>query len=145
MVGTLLSGAFLWVPPCNRPVRLGVGVVGLLPLQNAGEPAASQIVDQLRPARTRGFFCAARCATDCGIVSVWAAFPPPFSAAHMADLAPLPLRGFFCGRALCKDGAGLSANLLEVARNLSDGRCWPGKPTLPLRRRPRANSGVGRW
>ena len=29
----------------------------------------------------------------CGSVSVWAAFPPPFSAAHMADLAPLR-RGF---------------------------------------------------
>ena len=38
-------------------------------------------------------------------------------------------RGFFCCRALCNDGAGLSANLLGVAATSSDGRCWPGKPT----------------
>ena len=42
----------------------------------------------------------ARCVTGCGIVSVWAAFPPPFSAALMG-LSPAPaglfLRGLPCG------------------------------------------------
>ena len=64
------AGLFCGSPAVQPTVRLGVGVVGLLPLQNAGEPAASQIVDQLSPAPTRGFFCAARCATDCDMVSV---------------------------------------------------------------------------
>ena len=81
-------------PPVQPTVRLGVGVVGLLPLQNAGEPAASQIVDQLSPAPTRGFFCAARCATGCcGIVSVGL---PPHRQARMTDrLGPAPTRGSF--------------------------------------------------
>ena len=61
----------------------------------------------------------------------------PLASLHRR-LAPLR-RGFFCGRTPCKDGAGLSANLLGVAHNLSDGRCWPGKPTLP-RRMPGADS-----
>ena len=48
------------------------------------------------PGRFAGAPGAYSCAGNrfCGSVSVWAAFPPPFSAAHMADLAPLR-RGFF--------------------------------------------------
>ena len=57
--------------------------------------------------------------------------PDFFGDAGRHDWPRSSRRGFFCGRALCNDGAGLSANLLGVARNLSDGRCWPGKPTLP--------------
>jgi hypothetical protein len=58
-------------------------------------------------------------------------------ATNMTHLAPLTWRGFCLATPplLCKGGAGLSANLLGVvAHNLSDGRCWPGRPTLPLRR-----------
>jgi hypothetical protein len=65
------------------------------------------------------------CYSTCGVVVVASGKPPSDKT-----LAPLR-RGFFFGRALCKDGAGLSANLLGVvAHNLSDGRCWPGRPTL---------------
>ena len=46
----------------------------------------------------------ARCNRFCGSVSVWAAFPPPFSAAHMADLAPLR-RGFSVAGHCATNGA----------------------------------------
>ena len=60
-------------PPVQPTVRLGVGVVGLLPLQNAGEPAARQIVDQLSPAPRWGFFYGrALCKHAAGLL---AAFP----------------------------------------------------------------------
>ena len=60
------------------------------------------------------------------------------------DLVPLSCGGAFSVVGLCNDGAGLSATLLGVARNLSDGRCWPGKPTLPLRRMPQETQGSPR-
>ena len=74
-----------------------------------------------------------RCATDCVVLSRWVCRYSHLGKPPLEDsLSPAILwRGFFCGRALCNDGAGLSANLLGVAHNLSDGRCWPGKPTLP--------------
>jgi hypothetical protein len=77
---------------------------------------------------------------DCALCNRLRCGLPFISAIPLGDLAPLPWRGFFCGRALCNHAAGLSANLLGVAHNLSDGRCWPGKPTLPLRRMPSRDS-----
>ena len=43
------------------------------------------------------------------------------------------------------DAAGLSANLLGVAHNLSDGPCWPASPPSPLRRMPRRDLSGARW
>jgi hypothetical protein len=49
----------------------------------------------LAPLRRR-FFCAVRCATDCGMVSVWVAVTR-ISAIPLDELGPAIWRGFFYG------------------------------------------------
>ena len=76
-------------------------LVGLPP---RGKPLFWKI---LSPAPARLFRASvplALCNRFCGSVLVWAAFPPPFSAAHMADLAPLR-RGFSVAGRCATNGA----------------------------------------
>jgi hypothetical protein len=82
-----------------------------------------------------------------GLICCWARTSGRRASHRKAHSSPAPhARGFFCGWALCNQPpaaplrAGLSANLLGVARNLLMDGCSPGKPTLPLRRMPRADS-----
>jgi hypothetical protein len=69
----------------------------------------------------------------------------PVMATNMTHLAPLTWRGFCLATPplLCKDGAGLSANLLGVARtSLMALLVWQARPS-PLRRMPCADSAAG--
>ena len=77
----------------------------------------------------------ARCNRFCGSVSVWAEFPPPFSAAHMADLAPLR-RGFSVAGHCATNGAARRwmVGLLCLRRD-RQALCNHEDPNLaPLRR-----------
>jgi hypothetical protein len=76
----------------RRPPRSSDGIILCLPGTGVSE----------RRGNRRGL-------VQTGIVWVWVAFPPPFSAALMG-LSPArspALRSFFCGRALCATGCGI--------------------------------------
>jgi len=80
--------------------RRGAAVAAELRPANARPVLAGRWRDWVEVTGTDPRESPARCVTGCGIVSVWAAFPPPFSAALMG-LSPAPaglfLRGLPCG------------------------------------------------
>ena len=89
-VTALCVGKHKW--PASLLIDVQNCAIALVGLPPRGKP----LLEELSPAPA-GLFRAsvplALCNRFCGSVLVWAAFPPPFSAAHMADLAPLR-RGF---------------------------------------------------
>ena len=111
------------------------GVSASYSLSSPRRQAPSDSLDQLSPAPWRGFLCNQRCGWALGW---WACYVSGERQARYGNKhdppSPANLAGLLLAAPalLCKDGAGLSANLLGVvAHNLSDGRCWPGRPTLP--------------
>jgi hypothetical protein len=100
-VTALCVGKHKW--PASLLIDVQNCAIALVGLPPRGKP----LLEELSPAPARLFRASvplALCNRFCGSVLVWAAFPPPFSAAHMADLAPLR-RGFSVAGRCATNGA----------------------------------------